>query len=97
MFKIKCKNVKNISIKILEKKRNELLMIFMFYTKSHVIHMRIFMAIRWEIDKFDYTCCNSMSCTCDVALILSKHKGSYDFLLDELYSSKKRKKRSAAK
>jgi len=46
MFKIKCKNVKNISIKILEKKRNELLMIFMFYTKFHVIHMRIFMAIR---------------------------------------------------
>lgn len=47
------------------------------------------MAIRRQIDKFDYTCCNSVSRTCGAALILSKHKGSCDFLLDELHSSKK--------
>jgi len=53
---------------------------------------RIFMAIRREVDKFDYTCCNSVPRTCGAALILSKHKRNRDFLLDELRSSEKGRK-----
>lgn len=61
----------------------------------------LYLWIRWKIDKFDYTCCNSLPRTCGAILmstaLLSKHKENCDFLLDELRSSKKGKRRMCCK